>query len=332
MLVMPNLWEKRWSPLRREWVVYAAHRNARPWEGESVQKGEIKRSFEPSCYLCPGNQRANSKQNPKYEGVYVFDNDFPVVGMNAPLISAEQDQLYQKASARGFAKVICYDQDHSKSMSDLSERQMVSVLKAWKSVTQEAKDLKLTSAFIFENKGEMTGVSNLHPHCQVYATDFVFQHIERELGSSLAYDGKLFSEIIAREIKEESRVIYQNETAIAFIPFFAKYPFEVMLFPKREASNFLELSDKELEGMAEVYLVLIKKYDALYNMSFPYVMSVMQAPLQSESPHFQMYFHFQTPLRNPSVKKHLAGPEIGGGNFMADTIPEQSAEILRNAM
>jgi len=331
-----NGWEKRWNPLRREWIIYAPHRNKRPWDGESERLKSNAKSYVSNCYLCPTNQRISGAINPNYQDIFIFDNDHPVVSSDAPNINhTRQNNLYVAKSAKGFAKVICYHPDNSKTMTDLETPQLVKILKAWQSVTQEAKDANLEYALIFENKGEITGVSNLHPHCQVYATDFVFNHTLTELESAEQFRQEqkagLFDSIIAAEQKTKTRIIVENEYAIAFLPFFAKYAYEVMLFPKQKASTFLDLEEESLQGIAAIYHQLLQKYDALFHQSFPYVMSIMQAPLQQKYPDYRMYFHFQPPLRIPNVRKYLAGPEIGGGNFMADTIPEVSAQRLRAA-
>ncbi|MEM8526714.1 MAG: galactose-1-phosphate uridylyltransferase [Bacteroidota bacterium] len=330
-------WEKRWNPLRREWIVYAPHRNNRPWDGESEELKINKKSYLPNCYLCPGNERISGTINPNYQDVFVFDNDHPVVSFDAPNIdSSISDELYITQSAKGFAKVICYHPDHSKTMTDLNITQLAKILKAWKSVTKEARDAGLEYVLVFENKGEITGVSNLHPHCQVYATDFVFNHTLTELESLKKFrearKANLFESIIAAERSTQTRIIAENEYAIAFLPFFAKYAYEVMLFPKQNASTLLDLTEEALHGIAIVYHQLLQKYDALFDQSFPYVMSIMQAPLQENHPEYRLYFHFQPPLRIPNVRKYLAGPEIGGGNFMADTIPEVSAQQLKAAI
>ena len=329
-------WEKRWNPLRREWIIYAAHRNKRPWDGKGHETSKIEPSYLHNCYLCPGNTRVSGKLNPNYENVFVFDNDVPIVGLNAPQVKkSDHNDLYITEGANGFSKVICYSPDHSKTMSDLSVKEIAKIIHEWKKVTLEAKEKQLVSVLVFENKGEITGVSNFHPHCQVYATDFIFNHTKLELASMKKYrkekNRNLFDDILQAEIKDGNRIITENEKALAFIPFFAKYAYEVMLIPKIKSSSLLELKDSDIEGISQVYLDLIKKYDALFDINFPYVMSIMQAPLQESHLDYQMYFHFQPPLRIPGIRKYLAGPEIGGGNFMADTIPEVSAEKLRSA-
>lgn len=329
-------WEKRYNPLRREWVVYAAHRNSRPWNGESVGSVERPPAYDSNCYLCPGNQRVSGRQNPEYSGIYTFMNDHPVVSENIPVQSHwTSDLLYQRKAPYGNARVICYSPFHDKTMAELSIEEVTAVLNEWRSLTTEAKlDHRIRSILIFENKGRVTGVSNLHPHCQVYETDFVFAHTERELESCRIYvaeTGKNLFEDIFQVENRDSRVIAGNETAIAFIPFFGRYAFEVMILPRSQFQDMSQMSQKDCRGLAEVLLQVIRKYDGLYHMSFPYVLSVMQAPLDDgDYSAYRMYIHIQPPLRQPGLKKYLAGPEIGGGNFMADTLPEKSAEQLRN--
>lgn len=331
MSTLENLWEKRWNPLRGEWVVYAAHRDSRPWDGESLVPKPNPIPYVHDCYLCPGNTRSIGVTNPKYKDIFVFDNDFPVVSHKAPTVNPGKDPWSLKGKASGFAKVICYHPDHSKTMSNLDLDHLSKILSTWKDITKEGQNKGLKSVLIFENKGSATGVSNLHPHCQAYATDFIFKHTSDELNNINQSEEDLFQKIIDQEKNDELRLITQNEHAIAFIPFFAKYAFEVMIFPKRKVAQLTALNHEELDGIARVYQEVIQKYDALYQMDFPYVMSIMQAPFEVDHEKYHMYFHFQPPLRTPAVKKYLAGPEIGGGNFMADTMPEVSAKILRNA-
>jgi len=329
-------WEKRWNPLRQEWIIYAAHRNKRPWDGKGHLASKPEPSYVSDCYLCPTNTRVNGAVNPNYENVYVFDNDVPIVGLHAPQVNkSDHNNLYLSKGANGFSKVVCYSPDHSQTMSDLTVNHIAKIIHEWKKITLEAKDKKLASVLVFENKGEITGVSNFHPHCQVYATDFVFNHTLLELDSINKYrkerNGNLFNDILQAELIDKNRIIVENKKAVAFIPFFAKYAYEVMLMPKIKSKTLLDLKDSDIDEISDVYLKLIKKYDALFDMNFPYVMSIMQAPLQESNLDYQMYFHFQPPLRIPGIRKYLAGPEIGGGNFMADTIPEVSAEKLRSS-
>ena len=333
-------WEKRWHPLREEWVVYAAHRNARPWSGSTVKNTTQAPAYDPACYLCPGNQRISGHSNPPYHDVYIFDNDHPVVGWDAPEIPAAQQNLhqglYKKAKAKGVARVVCYDPRHNLTMSEIPLARVTKVFQAWRGQMQEFienKDIK--SVLIFENKGEAVGVSNPHPHCQIYATDFEFALVQKEMVAAENYKTQtgqnIFAAILAAEKADQIRIIAENDGAIAFIPYFARYAYEVMIFPKNRHATLATLSDTELKQLAAVFQEVIRRYDTYFNMSFPYVMSFLQAPVDGLAyPDYHLHMLLQPPLRQPGLIKFLAGPEIGAGNFMADTVPEEKAAELRS--
>lgn len=329
-------WEKRWNPLRKEWVVYAAHRNSRPWNGALAEdKTKQIPSYDPNCYLCPGNSRISGQRNPEYDNVYIFDNDHPVVGINAPEApKIDNSKIYIKEKAYGVARVVCYDPHHNLTMSEIPKERVTKVFKAWQEqMIDLKKNDKIKYVLIFENKGEAVGVSNPHPHCQIYATDFIFNFIEKELHVAEEYKNKtgknIFEEIIQEEKRAQVRVIAENENAIAFIPFFARYAYETMIFPKKRHATLTTLTNEELHDMASVFQEVTKRFDMNYNMSFPYVMTFLQAPIDKEYNDYHLHMHILPPLRQPGLIKYLAGPEIGGGNFMADTIPEEKAAELK---
>jgi UDPglucose--hexose-1-phosphate uridylyltransferase len=330
----PN-WHKRWHPLRQTWVVYAGHRNSRPWTVSTQDlKHEEKPHFDAGCYLCPGNARVGGIRNPDYQDVLIFDNDHPVVGPQAPDIEPDNG-FYQMEKAGGLARVICYSPRHDLTMAEMPLEKVVEVFKAWKAQTLEMSQRpEVKNLLIFENKGEMVGVSNHHPHGQLYATDFELTLNVQYLKAAKEYrfeTGKnLFEEILKSELEEGSRIIAENEHALAFIPFFARYAYETLVFPKKQHSTMISLSDEELNGIAEVYLMVIRKMDGLFGMSFPYVMSINQAPFGlKESELYRLHWQLLPPLRQPNLKKFPAGPEIGVDTFMADTIPEEKARELR---
>jgi UDPglucose--hexose-1-phosphate uridylyltransferase len=333
-------WEKRWHPLRQEWVIYAAHRNSRPWTtGKSTIAEKQIPAYDSSCYLCPGNQRIHGQQNPAYKEVFIFDNDHPVVGSHAPVIPAAEgvkgSGLYRKEKAEGIARVVCYDPRHNITLAEMEVAQVAGVFAAWRTQMQEfMANRYIKYALLFENKGELCGVSNPHPHCQIYATDFVFKHTEQHLLVSEQFyteTGKnIFGQIIENELQDQIRIVAENEGAIAFIPFFARYSYEVMIFPKKRHATFITMSDSELYDLAAVFREVIRRYNLNFQISFPYVMSVQQAPVDGNRfPHYHLHLSILPPLRQPGLVKYLAGPEIGGGNFMADTMPEEKAAELR---
>lgn len=328
-------WEKRWHPLREEWIVYSAHRNNRPWQGADLIQPAKPEAYDPTCYLCPGNKRIHGAVNPDYKDVFIFENDHPVVGFNAPDVEASDNLLQIKGRASGVAKVICYDPRHNISLSEMS---LPKVQKVFKSFQDETilldKNPAIKSILIFENKGEAVGVSNPHPHCQVYATDFDLKLVSQQVRVAKEFKEKnnknLFEEIIKAERKDKVRVIAENENAIAFIPFFARYAYELMIFPKNHHQTLVTFSERELNDLAAVFHEVVRRLDLNYNMRFPYVMSVMQAAIDGGSyPEFRCHLWLQPPFRQPGLIKYLAGPEIGAGNFMADTMPEEKAAELK---
>ena len=329
-------WEERWHPLREEWVIVAAHRQDRPWSGETFTHDSGQRpTYAPDCYLCPRNARVSGAVNPQYDGIFVFDNDHPCVGMEAPAPSGIESGVYRNRAAQGIARVVCYSPRHDLSLALLGTSEVEGLIAAWQ---REYVDLggraEIDHVLTFENKGEVVGVSNPHPHCQIYATNFVFKTIETEARVSQQYFSEtgrtLFSDIIAAEQHDGRRIISENETAIAFLPYFARYAYEVFVAPKRSVPSIAGLSDAEARDLAEILKETVVRFDNLWQMPFPYVMPLHQAPTDGDDYRaFHFHIEFHPPLRRPNLLKYLAGPEIGGGNFLSDTSPEDKAAELR---
>jgi UDPglucose--hexose-1-phosphate uridylyltransferase len=330
------IWEERWHPLREEWVIIAAHRQNRPWSGETVERRDAALpAYLPDCYLCPGNARVGGRRNANYDGVFVFDNDHPCVGPDAPAEPARPAGIYRVRPAAGLARVVCYSPNHSLTLAELEPGEIVALLRVWREQYIElGARPRIAHVLIFENKGEAVGVSNPHPHCQIYATGFVFKFIETEARVSarhLAETGRvLFQDILAAERADERRIIFENETAVAFLPYFARYAYECYVAPRRTHASLATLDDGELRGLAEALRQLLVRYDNLWRTPFPYVMALHQAPTDGgDYRGFHFHLEFHPPLRKPNLLKYLAGPEIGGGNFLSDTSPEEKAAELR---
>ncbi len=329
-------WEERWHPLREEWVIVAAHRQNRPWSGETIEHGEEPLpEYLPDCYLCPSNLRVSGARNDDYTGTFVFDNDHPSVGYDAPQTLQRPPGIYRNQPARGIARVVCYSPNHSLALAELEPREIENLLAVWQDQYRELGERKeIKHVLIFENKGEAVGVSNPHPHCQIYATNFIFKTIETEARASqrhLAETGRvLFQDVIQAEIEDGQRVIFENESAIAFLPYFARYAYEVFVAPKATHPSIATLRPNELRDFAALLKQVLVSFDNLWQMPFPYVMPLHQAPTDNGD-HSGFHFHieFHPPLRRPNLLKYLAGPEIGGGNFLSDTAPEEKAAELR---
>jgi UDPglucose--hexose-1-phosphate uridylyltransferase len=329
-------WEERWHPLREEWVIVAAHRQNRPWQGETVERDSLQLpDYLPDCYLCPGNLRVSGKHNDLYTGTFVFDNDHPCVGLDAPQEIVKPKGIYINRPATGIARVVCYSPFHNLTLTELEVSEIADLLGVWQQqYTELGARKEIHHVLMFENKGEVVGVSNPHPHCQIYATNFVFKTIETEVKASerhLQETGNiLFQDILKAEQADGRRIIFENETAIAFLPYFARYAYEVFVAPKQAHASIATLSANEVQDFAAALKVLLVKLDNLWRMPFPYVMTLHQAPTDGKDYRgFHFHIEFHPPLRRPNLLKYLAGPEIGGGNFLSDTAPEEKAVELQ---
>lgn len=336
-IASPEHWEQRWHPLREEWVVVAAHRHDRPWTGDTLrhQSPEAVPAYLADCYLCPGNARVHGHRNAGYNGIFVFDNDLPCVGTDAPRELKKPAGIFRNAPAEGISRVVCYSPLHNITLAELPANQIQAILACW---AEQYRELGARSdvdhVLIFENKGKVVGVSNPHPHNQIYATNFIFKTIGVEVDASARYWQEhrrvLFEDIIASEHADGRRIVVENSSAIAFIPYFARYAYELYIAPKQAYQNIADLSIDELRNLAAILKNVLVRLDNLWQMSFPYVLVLHQAPTDGRiAAGFHFHIEIHPPLRTPTILKHLAGPELGGGNFLSDTAPEDKAAELR---
>jgi UDPglucose--hexose-1-phosphate uridylyltransferase len=329
-------WEQRWHPLREEWVVIAAHRDDRPWSGQTVVSAQQSvPAYVPDCYLCPGNPRVSGVRNQAYDSVFVFDNDLPCVGTAAPRPAEPPAEIYRARAAQGLARVVCCSPAHNVTLAELGVDCIVELLETWQ---QQYLELgarpEVRHVLVFENKGEVVGMSYPHPHGQIYATNFVFKTMELELGAEARHyrqTGRiLFQDILLAERQDGRRVVAEKDSAIAFLPYFARYSYETYVAPKSTHASLAALSPLQLQDLADVLKQLLVRFDNLWQMSFPYVMVLHQAPTDGQdygAHHFHIQFH--PPLRSPKLLKYLGGPEVGGGCFVTDSAPQaKAAELL----
>ena len=334
--MVTSAWEQRWHPLRQEWVVVAAHRQDRPWQGEraTVSAQPVPEHVE-SCYFCPRNLRVSGERNPDYGSVFVFDNDHPCVGADAPRELEPPPGIYRHAPASGVARVVCYTPRHNATLAELPAGAIGELLRAWRDQYVElGARPEVRHVLTFENKGEVVGVSNPHPHGQIYATNFVFKTIETEAAASRRHyqeHGRvLFQDIIRAEKDDGRRLVVENGSAVGFLPYFARYAYECYVAPKETHASLATMAPGELDDLAAALKSLLVRYDNLWQMSFPYVLTLHQAPTDGgDYSGFHFHIECHPPLRKPHLLKYLAGPEIGGGNFLSDTLPESKAEELR---
>jgi len=316
--------------------VVSSHRNDRPWQGETV--GDARRdlhAYEPGCYLCPGNARVSGKKNPEYSGVFVFDNDHPCVSPSAPAALEPPPGIYQNRPATGLARVVCFTPRHDLTLAELPHATFVSLLETLQEQYRELSSrAEVEHVLMFENKGEAVGVSNPHPHCQIYATNFVFKTIEIEAQASAEHFREhkrpLFQDIIAAEVSDGRRLLVRRDAALSFVPYFARYPYETYVAPRATHASLAGLDTGEVGDLASVLQETLIRLENLWHMRLPYVMVFHQSPTKARDDG-QFHFHIQIhpPLRKPGLLKYLAGPEIGGGNFLNDTSPEEKAAELQ---
>ena len=324
-------WELRWHPFRGQWVLFTSHRDARPWIGEVVAPEEP--PVPDDNALAPLGRRLHGT-NPDYRGVYVFTNDLPVFSPEAPEPEAGDD-LYRTRRALGTAEVVCYHDDPTRSMADLTDDEMAAIVTTWRDRTAalQAHD-GVAHVLIFENRGAMVGTSNPHPHCQIYAGAMVYATMAREAEVAREYQRRtgrsLLAEVVEREV-DGPRVISEGEHFFACVPWFAQYAYEVHILPRRPATSLVDLDQDQCRSLALVLRDVVRRYDALWGFRLPYVLAVHQAPV-GDHPHYPFHLELHPPLRSPGIRKYLAGPEVGGGSMTNESDPDQKAEELRAAL
>jgi UDPglucose--hexose-1-phosphate uridylyltransferase len=327
--------------LREEWVIVAAHRQQRPWTGNTVAaQAAAPVAYDPGCYLCPGNARVGGTVNARYATTFVFDNDHPCVGVDAPRQIVAPPAPYRASPAVGVARVVCFSPRHDLTLAEMTPAAIADVVDVWCTETRElGARPEVHQVLCFENKGEIVGVSNPHPHGQIYATSFTWKTFDTELAASERHRREtgrgLMADIIRAEQQDGRRVLHEDEHVIAFVPYFARYAYEVYVVPKRRVAHVFELSDAEVASLARALSAVTIRFDNLWRISFPYVQVLHQAPFNvrdgGEHSAFHFFIAFHPPLRQPHLLKYLAGPEVGGGNFVSDTSPEAKAAELRAA-
>jgi UDPglucose--hexose-1-phosphate uridylyltransferase len=337
MSKVKNNWERRWHPILREWVIIAANTNERPWSGAKVSAiGETSPEHDPGCYLCPGVTRASGAQNPNYSQPYAFSNDFSSFGLNAPNIHLNNPfELVEPA--QGICRVICFTPKHNVTLAEMSISEIEDVYALWQEEYRSlASNPVIKNVLIFENKGKAIGVSNPHPHGQIYATGYVPKIVEREVESAAIYRQEkgrcIFCDLLEHELSRKIRIVCENEHFVAFMPFFARFVYETYIIPRRCVARITELTPIELKALASIHKDMIVKFDNLFEMSFPNITMLHNAPTENKPEYNDFHFHieFYPPLRSPDKLKYLAGFESGGGNIINPIMPEEAAEKLRS--
>lgn len=324
---------RRRNPLTGRHVLVSPQRVLRPWQGAADSTPPSRGpGHDPTCYLCPGNERATGVVNPDYRGPYAFDNDYPAL-MEQPAVG-DDDPLFGRQPVTGTARVLCFSPDHGATLAHLDNPAIERVVDAW---CDEAATLGRRYAWVqvFENKGEMMGCSNPHPHGQIWASDFVPDEVTVEDASQRAWfdaNGRsLLCDVVEREAESE-RLVEANDAWLAFVPFWATWPFETLLVPRAAAARLPDLDASQRNALADIIGKLTRRYDALFGVSFPYSMGWHGAPFDGgAAPHWQLHAHFYPPLlRSATVRKFMVGYEMLA-EAQRDLTPEQAAAMLRDA-
>ena len=327
---------RRHNPLTGEWVLVSPHRTKRPWQGQ-VEKPAIEERprYEPDCYLCPGNERAGGVKNPRYQGTLVFQNDFSALSPGVPAGQVNNHELLWSESEPGVCRVICFSPRHDLTLPEMDLVDIYKVVDLWTEQYAELGAMEdINYVQIFENKGAVMGCSNPHPHGQIWAQRKLPVEAAKELSHMLGYfDEKgttLLSDYLAIELELGERVVCQNEHFVALVPFWATWPFEIMVLCKRRVSTLLDMDDAEKYSLADIIKRVTTRYDNLFSSSFPYSGGLHQAPTDGQAhPEWDFHMHFYPPLlRSATVKKFMVGYEMLG-NPQRDTTPESSAARLR---
>ncbi|MCA9432232.1 MAG: UDP-glucose--hexose-1-phosphate uridylyltransferase [Candidatus Omnitrophica bacterium] len=328
---------RRYNPLTGEWVLVSPHRAKRPWQGEVGSSETPKRlEYDPHCYLCPGNSRVGGLENPKYEGTFVFDNDFPAL-LSQKVSNQEVTEcggLIRAKQERGICRVICFSPRHDLTLAEMPEWEILSVIEGWIEQSIELGRKEFINAItVFENKGAMMGCSNPHPHGQIWATESVPTFLEREvLHQEEFYKQErrpLLQVYLNWELEQRVRIVSENEHFVGLAPYWAVWPFELLVIPKRPISRINDLEPKERDSWSKLLKELLVRYDNLFQCSFPYSMGIHQAPFDGgEYPGFVLHQHFFPPLlRSANVKKFQVGYEMSG-EPQRDLTPETAAQRL----
>jgi len=309
--------ELRWNPTLREWVSTASHRQDRP---------QMPTDW---CPFCPGSGRV-----PADYDVHIYANDFPAFSIPAPAPALAGDDFYRVGRSHGKCDVVLYHPAHDTSLPQLSRAHLVKLVRVWR---QRFTELKATPGIryvlIFENKGAVIGVTMPHPHGQIYSFPFIPPRLEWELGSARRYQRRhrrcLFCTILKKERGDGRRLVAENAAFTAFIPFYARWPYEVHIFSRRHLGALDEFRPAEERALAEILKWVTQKYDNLFEISFPYMMLFHQAPTKGKYPYFHFHIEFYPPHRSKDKLKYLAGVESGAGTFLNDSLAEEKAEELR---
>lgn len=325
---------RRLNPLTGDYVLVSPHRTKRPWQGRQERPPQASRPpYDPGCYLCPGNTRASGDHNPDYTGTFVFPNDYAALLPDVPAAPPPANPLLAAQAVRGECRVVCFSPRHDLTLPLMPVEDIRRVIKVW---AEQTVELGRTYRWVqvFENKGEMMGASNPHPHGQIWAGDWLPNQIGAEDRHQRVYAERegapLLVDYLNAEVEAGERIVVENADWVAVVPYWALWPFETLLLPRRHILRLPDLDDARRDTLADILKRLLTKYDNLFEIEFPYSMGWHAAPNDDgDYAHWQLHAHFYPPLlRSASVRKWMVGYEMMA-EAQRDITPEQAAERLR---
>jgi UDPglucose--hexose-1-phosphate uridylyltransferase len=327
---------RRYNPLLREWVLVSPHRTQRPWQGKVHDaSAQAQPKYDPDCYLCPGNARAGGARNPDYQSTLVFDNDFAALLPSPVDAQVELDGLIVARAERGICRVVCFDPRHDLTIGSMGLQQIRRVIDVWVEQYVELGSLPwINHVQIFENRGALMGASNPHPHCQIWANAGLPNLPLREQESmeqySTTHNACMLCSYLALERKAAERIVCENDAFVALVPFWAVWPFEVMVLSSRHLGGMDELSEKERDLLSDILQQVTAGYDRVFEVSFPYSMGFHQRPTDGKNhPEWHLHAHYYPPLlRSATVQKFMVGYEMLSSP-QRDITPEIAAGRLR---
>jgi UDPglucose--hexose-1-phosphate uridylyltransferase len=331
---------RRWNPLREEWVIVSPHRTQRPWQGQTEEPtAPPALQYDPACYLCPGNQRAGGEHTPQYTETYIFQNDYAALKPDVAEVSLDVNSagLLRATTELGLCRVLCFDPRHDLTLATMPVPSIRKVVDVWAGQEAElAARSEIAYVQIFENRGTMMGASNPHPHGQIWATEHVPNEPAVELGAQQRYcsahGSSLLADYLQLELAQDERIVVQNDTWVALVPFWAVWPFELLLLPSRPVADLRSLSEAARDGLASILNVVTTGYNRVFDTPFPYSMGFHPAPCDGLAhPEWQLHAHFYPPLlRSATIRKFMVGFELLGSP-QRDIAPESAAATLRQA-
>jgi UDPglucose--hexose-1-phosphate uridylyltransferase len=328
---------RRYNPLTGEWVLVSPHRTERPWQGaQEAAAPQTRPAYDPACYLCPGNERAGGAKNPAYTDTFVFRNDFAALfpGDGGPSPEPAAEHLLQTESMSGECRVICYSPRHDLTLAEMEPAAIAQVVDVWAEQVSELGTI-YPWVQVFENKGAAMGASNPHPHGQVWASSYLptlpAKETECQATYELTHDRVLLLDVLQRELEQGERIVSANEHWVLLVPFWAVWPFEYLLLPRRHVQRLPDLTPAERKALAEILKDGLRRYDAVFQTTFPYSMGWHGAPTDGmDHPGWQLHAHFFPPLlRSATVRKFMVGFEMLA-EAQRDLTPESAAERLRD--